>query len=308
MTIAELREGVEQLIRRDTPKVVPVYLLDRAGSSVMPGFEAGSVICIAGEVRNHVSASELASWAEKLARCSIFLQVLSANTPELQADAHELQAKQAHLEQQSPLLEAADADWEACRAQMAKWTQQVEAEARRGCGTRRDGLQVFGGGQGWHSAKRVGDLVYMPPRDSTTQHGIGVITQVWEGVGMGGEDVPEGWEVPRRGSGLMLTGDIDVLIWDTEKLSFEQVFRHQCEGHWELLPPCCGRGVACPHLQQKHLPQWGNGEPMELSILEPIPRAFLKWYRQAAGRQRRVAVEAAFPKHLWTFEHVFGER
>ena len=61
-------------------------------------------------------------------------------------------------------------------------------------------------------------------------------------------------------------------------------------------------------MQQKHLPQWGNGEPMELSILEPIPRAFLKWYRQAAGRQRRVAVEAAFPKHLWTFEHVFGER
>ena len=43
---------------------------------------------------------------------------------------------------------------------------------------------------------------------------------------------------------------------------------------WMLMPPCCGRGAACPHLLSAEGPQWPDGSSLDLTSLAGIPDVF----------------------------------
>ena len=98
-------------------------------------------------------------------------------------------------------------------------------------------------------------------------------------------------------------GEISIRLWDLNKLKFTTAHTVLTahEHPWELLPRCCGRGAACPHLRCCAPEQrwWSNGDRLDLSLLTPIPTAFRKQTQlPGSSAQKRAKLEASLPIHL----------
>ena len=107
-------------------------------------------MCVAGDVRNHVSASELDEWAARLARGQILLRILTCDAREVVINDSEGMHIETYLRKQSAALEASAAEWEPIRAQMVKWDaearRQLEARRHVGCVQTEPPAQQGGGG------------------------------------------------------------------------------------------------------------------------------------------------------------------
>ena len=134
------------------------------------------------------------------------------------------------------------------------------------------------------SALRPGDIIYHPPNRST-QHTVAVVYNVcraYGGVGYGGSQL----------AGPHRTGSCDLMFWDLTRLQFGRLQREvPCSG-FVLLPPCCGRGLACDSLYFGPLAgrwQWPNGDLLNLELLRPIPERFASLLRETfpLHKQRR---------------------
>ena len=265
LTVDELRRWVRGLASNNwsAPDALPIYLLWRGPDPIGDG----RVICVAGEVIDHVAADELSAWAERLQRrASVLLQVVRTKSRECILDADEQTLRDAHLACQATLQVEAKADMAQLRGAPVEWTRQVKWESltRHSCGER---LSFTPGFRVVTSAFRVGDIVYCAPSDFKMQHGVAVITHVVVSYGYGGID-----RVP--------TGQISVVMWDPATRAFIlPVIKTDYGGDrsFMLLPACCGRGAACPQLAltRPEERQWPNGDPFNVHDIKSIPRAFL---------------------------------
>ena len=97
---------------------------------------------------------------------------------------------------------------------------------------------------------------------------------------------------------MSVAGNMGILLWDSEDCKFTgcpSVDAH--DSRFVLMPPCCGRGAKCPHLQSCEHPQWPDGADLNLSTLEAIPWAFarlLKNELRQSGWQPQRALMASF--------------
>ena len=259
LTIGELHDHVQRLAqpsRRPPLQPIPVYLLNRLGDEPDEDVNHdGRVVRVPGDVRDHVTADELSSWAELLAPKSIELQVLQGS----EASAAEDASCRAHLAPQKALRAERTARW----MQLAAWTRQVRFESQVGCGLRVRQPQAVSSTvpdfSTVKSAVRVGDIVYAGQQvkgGRFTQHGVGVVTRIHRVMGF-----DEGCR----------TGEVDVVVWDAAKGELNKgVQHHVSESILSLLPPCCGEGASCPHLQATR--QWPNGDSMSSSDLRKLAR------------------------------------
>ena len=249
LTIDELRSQVQRLAEPNSSRrcveALPVYLLNRLDDDVVDEFpHDGRVIRVQRAVRDHVSPEELALWAEILAPKSIMLQILSGRVPWAADDA----SCQSHLASQEAAHAERSAPWKAARV----WTLQSAFEAKFGCGLRLrqcDYAMAV-------PALRDGDIVYAAPQvkgGQFSQPGVAVVTRICRVVG-----AHQGCR----------TGDVDLVAWDLDKGVLTSVKREVPEDFVSLLPPCCGAGASCPHLQETM--QWPNGDPMSRDDLEKL--------------------------------------
>jgi len=160
-------------------------------------------------------------------------------------------------------------------------------EAEKGCGLRIH--KPLKGCFNPRSALRRGDIVYHHPPRPSARPGIAVVFAV--GHGYGGSSGGYG--------GLVRNGQLHLLMWD-ELLSKFTRCPHVSQADsvgWQLMPPCCGRGVHCPHLQASADPQWPNGDELDLSLLIGIPGEFVRLLDnelRQPGRQQQQALRAHF--------------
>ena len=258
MTVDELRRHVDRLQRLCSQgtrylDAEPAYLLCRSGNN---GLGDGRVLCVAGGVRAAVPEWELAVWDELLGRASILFQVAGPLTCGITLTPQEHTEQVAHLERQAALQAEAAAEWEPIRAERSKWDCQVAFEARRGCGLRLNEAYSTG----IQPSFRVGNIIYSPPPDQSTQPGIAVVLDVERAHGMGG-------------FGAVPTGRLTLMLWDVHQRTLRRRTESTDYGgdrHWQLLPPCCGQGAACPHLQWLEASseaQFPNGDHLALSSI-----------------------------------------
>ena len=267
LTLDELRRHLTGLLTGDGP--VPAYLLCRGAESVGDG----RAICVAGDVRSHVPAAVLEEWTESLRRRGIEFQIGQGDARECIYDADQDMIMRSHVARAYFRRHRAETEWAKLEAESRQLQEQVEWEAliRHSCGER-----LYE--RGMRPAFRVGDIVYHPPPNSSTQHGVAVIEWVGRRASAERNEVTDACvRVP--------TGELRLLMWDTRRRCFDgRVLKTDIGGDrdWTLLPPCCGRGADCPQLTLA-LPgerQWPNGDPLVVSDIEPIPRAFLEWTRE----------------------------
>ena len=291
VTADELRRDVEGLAAESKHEAVPAYLLARHPSLARP--REWSALCVASSVRDQIPDAELSEWTEQLAQASISLEILSGDGDPHRCipGAAERARIDAWLKQQAAAIEAAKAEDQLAGREKAELDKQVEFEVRRGCGLRACWPGVT-------SAFRRGDIIYHPPPpDLSTQPGVAVVFDVeydYGGSGHGG-----GGRVPAR--------ELAVLFWDVDRLAFTRqrwLYHHKTRG-FTLMPPCCGRGAECPHLQSSgNDPQWPNGDPLDLASIRTIPQAFAvllsKLLYQRPWQQRRKC-EADFKVLLGKF-------
>ena len=277
-TSAHARGLIQELgCRRDDAQ--PAYLLGRSGAGERPDFSR--ILCLAGGVRSHVTVSELGEWAAALERNSISLEVLDGQACELVLDGAEWLRIQAQLAEAAVAFEQASAAWEETREQASAWTREVEHAARHGCGRRVPADPCVS------PSFRAYDLLYLPPPSGDLmQPGvIALVVHVCAAFGMGAP-------------GRVPTGDIDVIHFDCSTRKFSQELQRVRDVGWELMPPCCGRGAACPHLGRMapEARQWRSGEHMDIRSLLDIPRALRSWLQPralACGRDM-----PSVPQHL----------
>lgn len=248
---------------------MPAYLLCRGAESVGDG----RAICVAGDVRSHVPAAVIEEWTESLRRRGIEFQIGQGDARECIYDADQDIIMRRHVARAYGRRDSAETEWAKLEAESRQLQKQVEWEAliRHSCGER---LHE----RGMRPAFRVGDIVYHPPPNSSMQHGVAVIEWVGSRASAERNEVADACvRVP--------TGELRLLMWDTQRRCFDgRVLKTDIGGDrdWTLLPPCCGRGADCPQLALA-LPgerQWPNGDPLVVSDIEPIPRAFLQWSRE----------------------------
>jgi len=285
VSIGEIRPpAAESVGKQLVSQPVPAYLLARRPPTERRPRYVG-ITCLPGAVRDHLSAEQIAQWAERLAACSSRLVILDGNSRECAPDADARASMLAHLIQQGSILQAEDAeraqlsaDWEAERSERAALDKQVLFEAQRGCGLR---LHE----PGTRSPFREGDIVYHPPpANRSTQGGVAVVFEV-----------RRGWVGSRR----LPLDEFNLLMWDVQRLKFTRLERDVLSRDFILMPPCCGRGAACAHLLLTQFGrwQWPNGDDLDLRVLRPIPEAFsglLSNELRAGSWQQRRALQETF--------------
>ena len=280
MTIDQLRERVDALASSRLDDATPVYLLCRAADGCYADRRA---LVVAGDVRTHVTAIELTEWAARLARGSIYLHVASSETSEVVLGPAEQQRIDTHVSEQREQLKLADAEWEASRAQASEWRLEVEHAARRGCGLR------WPSGPGVLPSFRAFDVLYRPAAGwlPSRRRSVAITTQVCRAYG-GGDAF------------CMPTGELDVLLFDCVTRRFLRRLQRERDVDWELLPPCCGRGAACPHLGQMEpeLRQWSNGKHLDIRPLLAIPGAFREWLESVVPAVDGHRSLPSVPQHL----------
>ena len=77
--------------------------------------------------------------------------------------------------------------------------------------------------------------------------------------------------------GAVPSGRLGLMGWDVDRRMLSRRIQKTDIGgdsHWQLLPPCCGRGAACPHLQSLDEAQYPDGRHCELSDIVGIPADF----------------------------------
>ena len=295
LTIDELRRKVRSLIAEDCQSLmaesVPTYLLDRQ-PDLSP---IGGVLQISGAVRSLVDASELASWAEEL-QGPILLQILASDADYCAPSAHEQSVCSALL---SRCRQASD-EREAARSERAQLDARTRHEAQKGCEhrVRWDWNPEFPDLQ---PSLQRGDLVYCPPPpDRSTEAGVAVVFDVCTAGG----GVSKG-----NSLGPCPTGKVNLIFWRLKSQCFAGSIAYDVPSlDFTLMPPCCGRGAACPHLllSQYGDRSWPNGDALRLQDLEAIPAAFqavLDGLPVRSGRQKQ-ALEGSFSNLL----DPFGER
>ena len=261
LSIPALLRYLDGLLSAPRDSAVPVYLLCRQAEPVGDG----RAICVAGAVRHHLPADKLRSCVNGLrTRRGIWLQILETDTRECIITDDEKANMNQHVSSLASLQFDAEEEWAPQRKEAGELSEQLEWErlTRHSCGERLHSRNS-------RSAFRVGDMVYSPPWKCRMQHGVAVIT--W----MGGCTSAE--------SGVRLpTGELELLMWDPESRRFaERTVRTDYGGccNWMLMPPCCGRGAACPQLararpEERH---WPNGDNLLLNDIVPIPAALRAW-------------------------------
>ena len=130
VTVDELGAYIGELASSRAHDAVPVYLLLRRPELPTCG-HSGQVLCVAGDVRNHVAASELSEWAVRLERCKMLLHIVSSDTRELVFDYAERARIDTYLSEQAAVHEQMNAEWESLRAQAAEWSSSIQAERRQ---------------------------------------------------------------------------------------------------------------------------------------------------------------------------------
>ena len=261
---------------------MPAYLLCRRAEPVGDG----RAVCVAGDVRKHVSAVELNEWAERLERRGILLQILRSGSRACELDADEQASVHAHITRVQALRYEAESEWAPLQREASQLQKQVDWEAltRHSCGER---LRE----PGVRSAFRVGDIVYHAPSHLKMQHGVAVVTDL---------DCRTSAESEVR----LSSGALALLLWDPAARAFKSTIRLDFGGdrNWMLLPPCCGRGAACPQLaltlQEQR--QWPNGDQLDVCELEPIPAAFLSMVQKAVVPRKQMAFLRPFRRLLGT--------
>jgi hypothetical protein len=246
---------------------------------------------VAGDVRNHVSMAELDEWADRLERRGVHLQILRTDSRMCELESDELESAHAHISRMAHVRFNARTEWEQLQVEVSRLDGQVawETLTRHSCGER---LRA----QDRRSAFRTGDIVYHTPRvpvsDVELQHCVAVITHVHSRCC---------GEVDDRGKDFRLpTGELTLLRWDASRRDFISPMVTADYGgdrDWTLLPPCCGRGAACPQLALT-LPaerQWPNE-------LETLPEAFRAWMQNAVPEHRLEAQLKPFKRLLGLVE------
>ena len=270
LSIDELRRNLTALASRSCDNALPAYLLSRRGPGPVGD---GRVVCVAGDVRKHVPAAELDEWAERLERRGVLLLILRSTSRACELDGAEQASMRAHVANVQTLRDQAKSEWAPLQREACQWQKQVEWEAltRHSCGER---LRE----PGVRSAFRVGDVVYSAPSNHKMQHGVAVITSVGRRT-----DAESNIRLP--------TGELSLLVWDPTCRGFDgRVLRTDVGGDcdWTLLPPCCGRGAACPQLALT-LPeerQWPNGHELDICDIQPIPEALLALVQPTVSSQK----------------------
>jgi len=171
-------------------------LLERSAHET---YRDGRVICVAGDVRNHVSSSAPLEWQEQLKTASARLMILEGNSRECSPNAADQAEIDDHLSREAATRKEVDAAWEVTRQEIAELDRQAEFESRRGCGLR----SCWPGAM---SAFRRGDLVYAPPTGSSPP-GVAVIFDVERAFGFGA-------------AACVPTGYVRLLIWDVHASRF----------------------------------------------------------------------------------------
>ena len=135
LSINELRRNLTALTSRSCDDALPAYLLCRRGPEPVGD---GRAVCLAGDVRNHVSAAELDEWAARLERRGILLLVLHSTSRACELDGTEHASMRAHVTSVQALRDEAKAEWALLQREAWRWQKQVEWEAltRHSCGER----------------------------------------------------------------------------------------------------------------------------------------------------------------------------
>lgn len=98
----------------------PAYLLGRD-----PGRADGRVICLPGDVRNHIPAVELEEWAERLRLATVCLEILPGASRECNPDADTKARISAYLALQAQAIEQQADEWECVRVDMLRNDKEV---------------------------------------------------------------------------------------------------------------------------------------------------------------------------------------
>lgn len=122
------------------------------------------------------------------------------------------------------------------------------------------------------------------------EHGVAVITNV-------------GQRTSAESHVRLPTGELSLLVWSPASRKFTQSVRTDFGGERDfvLLPPCCGRGAACPQLALT-MPderRWPNGEELNVREINSISQAFLTFTQDALPSHKLV-------EHLKPFKRLLG--
>ena len=101
-----------------------------------------------------------------------------------------------------------------------------------------------------------------------------------------------------NGEGSIWGGNVaDVQRWDVSAGQFRAVVQDMPTSKLSLMPPCCGLGAGCPHLQEHVCWPWPNGDPIsdaDFNILTAVGLA-------AEGRDAEARARANKRKSADTF-------
>ena len=335
-------EAFEAELHRES---LPVYLLDRKNTTFADAEHSlrGGVICLPSEVRLHLAAAEIATWSERLAAVSVRLEILEGvgdvcvlneilaarGSRSRELLAHEAMYSRAlvpvsscdslmavpsidvkmridaYLVEQATAIEADLLEHIALDKEKAALDKAVQLQTRFGCGL------LEGKSVGWVNL-RPGYIIYVPPKE----HFV-VRPRFQDGTVV----LPPLQPVTQPGVAVILSGGFpsctfSILPWDLQRLRFgeQKHIDKAALANAVLLPPCCGRGAACNHLQRQEHPQWPNGDAFSLDVLRPLPQALGRRLEQAALRlhgdnarralfrrfEMLLASDYAPPAHLFT--------
>ena len=187
VSVDELRQWIEKRLLHSAVSL-PTYLLGRGSISLRPfPDQVCRVICLPGDVRNHMSAPDLDRWTEMLGFSSILLLVLRSDSRECVLESSEQARIAEYLSERSVSHAQRMMEMRGFRCadeplppdgfpfsgfNSSDGTQQASNEMWRGCGLRpwRDMQEGF----------KEGHILYAPPpmENDTMQHGVAMVAEV----------------------------------------------------------------------------------------------------------------------------------